>query len=220
MRAESSSGAAMPGAQVTVELGVPVLPVRHVRLGRGGAVTGQLRCEHVVAACGERVSQGADFPRRAGEAVQEHKRRPAASEFDVDVIALTHLEAGHSQPHPASAAFAQQDIIGLRRSPGRHDIDRNPGLAKARTRRGGKRPGVAAGADQKQIKTARLGEHLPQRGFVQLAFTGNWPGPDAVRQTQQRAAMRHAAEAETAIAIRLDRRRARQMRGRCLRIHC
>ena len=38
------------------------------------------------------------------------------------------------------------------------------------------------------------------------------PGPDAVGQAQQRAAMRHAAEAEAAIAVGVDRRRPRQMR--------
>ena len=79
---------------------------------------------------------------------------------------------------------------------------------------GGSDPGAAPGADQEQVDLVAAANTGSSVASVISSAPRHRPRPDAVRQAQQRAAMRHAREAEAALAVGLDRHRARQMRRR------
>src|SRR5262249_54894419 len=75
---------------------------------------------------------------------------------------------------------------------------------------------IGAAADEQDVDGAALREHGSERLDVDLADGGDRPGPDAGGQSEDRAAMAHAAEMEAALAIGLDQVPAREEgRGIC-----
>ena len=111
------------------------------------------------------------------------------------------------------AAFRQQDIIGPHRRAGRPwHRPKCPASRNASRKRSGSAKGSRPPPIRNKSSPSAAVEHRRQASPRQFGDARHRPGPDAVRQAQQRAAMRHAGEAEAAIAIGVDRRRSRQMR--------
>src|SRR6202035_2285294 len=99
------------------------------------------------------------------------------------------------------------------RGSGLHRVEHDADLAQRLTKRLRWQPDIGAGADNQRIDALGRGEYTGQRGLIDFLRFDDRPGPDRIRQAQQRAAMRHLGESKAALAVGLDRRRSRKMRS-------
>ena len=110
--------------------------------------------------------------------------------------------------------LADHDVVGADRRTGLHRVQHHV----HRAQRLAQRPMAAArprcrcrrSAYRCHWRRRTRGPAKPRR-FPQVFV--DRPGPDRIRQAQQRAAMRHVGERKAALAVSLDRRRPRKMRS-------
>src|SRR6478609_3659788 len=104
---------------------------------------------------------------------------------------------------PDLAAFTEQDVVGANRRPCWRDLEPDPRIAKAPAQLFRHEPRLLASPEHEQLD-ARA-EYPCERLFGDLLGLGYGPCPDAGREAQDGAAMRHVGEAEAALAVSLDR---------------
>ena len=110
--------------------------------------------------------------------------------------------------------LADHDVVGADRRAGLHRIQHHPHRAQRLAKRRRRQPDVGAGADDQRIDAVRPRRTRASSDSLSISSgLRDRPGPDRIRQAQQRAAMRHVGEGEAALAVGLDRRRSRKMRS-------
>jgi hypothetical protein len=90
-----------------------------------------------------------------------------------------------NEPGADAAALHEHHVIGAHRGPGRHGVDGNMRLAKARPQKFRHDPRRGASADDEKIEIGRVGKYLRESRIRQLRRRRDRPSPDAIRQAQQ-----------------------------------
>ena len=133
-------------------------------------------------------------------------------EFIHDAAELS-ISIGRDQTGANPPSLQQHHIVGAHRRPGGHDVELKyspretaPAAAAARIQSSNPVPSMKKSRSAARAKTGE------SASSTRSARRGDRPGPNAVRQAKQRAAMRHAAEPEAAFAMGVNHRLLRQMR--------
>src|SRR5262245_13958263 len=103
-------------------------------------------------------------------------------------------------------ALGQQHVVGTAGGARIHGFEPNAGRGEGATEIEFRHALVLPGSDEEQTKRGLLGECRRERGGADLAWERRRPSVDAARQAQDRSAMAHVGEAETTVAVGIDRR--------------
>src|SRR5262245_9954578 len=111
-------------------------------------------------------------------------------------------------------AFGKKDIIRPRRRAGVHRFEPQPGFLTRGPDITGRTKHGRASAEEEERDLLAKSEHVVERRAVERVQGRHRPLPYSRRQTEDRALVAHATEAEATVAVSLDRDLPWKMRTR------